>query len=364
MRTAGGIDGRNARRRAARRRHPDDLIAGRRVLRRARRPRSLDDDDPRTLRRPDRCVVEGTVRREPHRTTAAIGLDLVERSACVGPGHVREPLPVGRPRRHLLLDAVVREAARRAVRQIHHVQAVQRAEREAAAVRRRRRVADLTHQHAPRVHADRQVHHRPHLLVDLGGERDVGHLPGGHRQAVHLAPIRNDDRLIVGGERVSRIQIAREAGFLVVAGHRIHEPLLVARGKVAQAQPRFRVVARGVHQPFAIGRERRTHSAAVHVRLREEPAGLAVVDRQLPKRILQVVAEAAAVTRHPDVARILPERGAQRVHRRWLIGAGLHAQHRRARSAVLVNQPQLVDAAQHAAGPRDDDVVAVRRPVR
>ena len=67
---------------------------------------------------------------------------------------------------------------------------------------------------------------------------------------------------------------------------------------------------------------------------------------------------------YPDVARILPECRAECVHRRGLVGAGLHAQHRGARSSVLVNQPQLVDAAEYATRAGDHDVVAVGRPLR
>src|SRR5258708_37107877 len=97
------------------------------------------------------------------------------------------------------------------------------------------------------------------------------------------------------------------------------EPLLVARVEVAQAETRLRVVARRIHEPGAVGREHGAHGAAVEVGLYERTAELAVVDRELPEWVLEIVAEAAAVTRHPDVARILPERGAQRVHRRWVV---------------------------------------------
>src|SRR5207244_12725716 len=96
----------------------------------------------------------------------------------------------------------------------------------------------------------------------------------------------------------------------------------------------------------------------------EETAGLPMVDRELPQGILQVVAETAAVPRSPDVAGIFAERGAEGVHRRRHVRAGLHAQHRGAGATVLMYQPQLVDAAEDTAGTRDDDVVAVRCPVR
>ena len=94
--------------------------------------------------------------------------------------------------------------------------------------------------------------HRPQLLVDLGGERDIGHLPRRHRDAVNLAAIRDDDGLVIGREPVSGIEVAGKPGFLVVAGDRIDEPPLVAARQVAQPQPRFCVVPRRVDQPLAV----------------------------------------------------------------------------------------------------------------
>src|SRR2546430_4505476 len=121
MRPSPCADRRDARRRAAPCGHPDHLIAGREMLARSGRPGAFDDHDTRAVGRPHRCVVERTVRGEPHRPAMAIGLDLVQRPALVGPRGIGEPLAVGRPRRHLLLDAVVGETTWRAVGKIHDV---------------------------------------------------------------------------------------------------------------------------------------------------------------------------------------------------------------------------------------------------
>src|SRR5207237_10659896 len=91
-------------------------------------------------------------------------------------------------------------------------------------------------------------------------------------------------------------------------------------------QSRLGIVASCVHEPLAVGREHGTHGATVDIGLWKELAGLAVVDRQLPQGILEIVAEAAAMPRNPDVARIFPERGAECLHGRRHVWSPLHPQ--------------------------------------
>ena len=252
MRSPGGIDGRNPRQGAARCGYPIELVSRRKMLLGAGRAGTLHDHDARAIGGPDRRIEERAVGREAHGPAAGSRSDLVQRPTVIRPRDVREPLPVGRPGGHLLLHRIVRQPSRRAARQIHHVQPVQRAERDALAIRRGRRFANLPHQHLRCVDTDRQMDHRPQLLVDFGGERDIGHLPRRHRDAVNLAAIRDDDGLVIGREPVSGIEVAGKSGFLVVAGDRIDEPLLVAARQVAQPQPRFCVVPRRVDQPLAV----------------------------------------------------------------------------------------------------------------
>src|SRR5439155_20968330 len=130
VRTASGINGRTPRPRTPRRWYPIELVSGRNMLGGAGGAWPLHDHDARAIGGPDGGVVEGGVRRQANGPAPAIGPDLVHRAACIGPGHIGEPLTIRRPCRHLLLHTVVRQPPRRAVRQIHDVEAVQGAERE------------------------------------------------------------------------------------------------------------------------------------------------------------------------------------------------------------------------------------------
>jgi hypothetical protein len=191
--------------------------------------------------------------------------------------------------------------------------------------------------------------------LDLIGVREGGDLPRGHVHAPDLAAVGDHERFRVGGEGRSRHEVARETGFLVVALHRVDEPLLVTRGEVPQPQPGLGVVARRVDQPPPVRGERRTHPAAVQIGLREHLSRLTVVDRELPQRKAQVVAEAPAMTRVPQIARVGTEGSPERVVR----GAASRGTGRRPlvilretdpRPAVLVVQPDLVRAAERHAG--------------
>ena len=103
----------------------------------SRRSRALHDNDTGTIWRPDGRVVECAVGGKRHGTALPVYLDLFEGPSFIRPGHVREPLPVGRPRRDLLLGRVGGQTPRRAVGQIHEVEAVERAERQSLSIWRR-----------------------------------------------------------------------------------------------------------------------------------------------------------------------------------------------------------------------------------
>jgi len=237
---------------AARRGEPGELVAGPEVLRDPGLPGSLDHHEALAVGRPDRIVVEGRRRRETL-LSPAVRPDLHHRAALLRPGDVRDPLPVRGPGGHLLVHRVGGEAARRAVREVHHVHPVEGAERESPPVGGRRRVADLLHENVPRVHPRLEPHEGADLLSHRRGERDLGRLPRRDLDPPDLAPVGRDERLRVRRERRARHQVAGEARLLVVALHRVHEPLLVPGGQVPQPQSRFRVVAGRVHEPPAVG---------------------------------------------------------------------------------------------------------------
>ena len=313
-------------------------------------------------------VVERGIGREPLRLATTVRAHLLDVPPLVGPRDVRDPLPVGGPGRYLLVHRVAREAPRDALRHVHHVHLVERAEREPATVRGRRRVANLLHEHVPRVHARLEAHQRPEVLLDMRLERNGADLSGRDLHAPDLAAVRNDQRLGVGRERRSRHEVAGEPRLLIVALHRVDEPLLVARDEVPQPEPGLRVTARRVHQPVPVGGEHGTHRAPVHVGLREHLPRLPIVDGELPQREVQVVAEAAAVARIPHVAHVRTERGSEPIVQRAAsrrTGRRPLVLFREAhpRAPVLVVQPDVVHRADRHPGLRGDDVIAVGSPL-
>ena len=371
MRPATAHDRRDPSRGSARRGEPGQLVPGPGLLADARTARALDHHEALAVGRPHRVVVEGGLGRQALRfaATPSVGAHFLDVAPPVAPGDVGDPLPVRRPGGHLLVHRVAREATRHAAREVYHVHLVQRAEGESPAVRGRRGIADLLDENVPRVHPGVESHQRSEVLVHVGGERDGTGLPRGHVHAPDLPAVGDHERLRVGGEGGARHQVARETGFLVVALHRVDEPLLVPRGEVPQPQSRLGVVARGIHQPFAIRGQHRTHRAPVQIGLRKHLPRLTVVDRELPQRKVQVVAEAPAVARIPHVTRVGTECRPERVVR----GAASRGTGRRPLvllretgpgPAILVVQPDLVGAADRHAGLGCHDVVAVRRPLR
>src|SRR3954468_17815491 len=85
----------------------------------------------------------GRDRRELLCLAGAVRAYLVDVAAGAGPCRIHDPLTVRTPRRLELADSAVRETLGCPAWIVHHVEAVERDERELSAVRRRCRVADL-----------------------------------------------------------------------------------------------------------------------------------------------------------------------------------------------------------------------------
>jgi hypothetical protein len=106
------------------------------------------------------------------------------------------------------------------------------------------------------MHARAELHPRINLKRDccLGAGRDV--------DTNEFSFYRRDDCLAVRREAVTGHHIARETRFLVVALHRISQPLFKARFQAAKSIAGLGVVPRGEHQPVAVRRNRWPHRTA------------------------------------------------------------------------------------------------------
>ena len=275
----------------------------------------------------------------------------------VVPRCVCDPLPVRRPLRVELADVGAGQASGLAVGQVLRPQAVEGGEGDALAARGRHRRADLAgDDHGGGIDLIGELHLGADPQLHLGLEGNLDGVTAVHRDAPDLAAVRDDDRRPVGDEGVAGQEVQRRPRLLLVALHGVGQPLLVARLQVALAQSRVGVVAGGVDEPAAVGRDRRAHRRPVSGGHEVVDAGLAVVPVELVARQGGVVLPVAGAAGVPDVTAVGADR---RAHH--LAGAGSLPQ-REGRASFDVVEAQLGGAAQRGCS-AGDDVVAVGRPL-
>ena len=238
-----------------------------------------------------------------------------------------------------------------------HPQPVERGEGKHLAVRRRRRVANLTHGEGGRV-LDRvvEIDPWPQRQLHLHPERDLLGVPALDRQLPHPAPVGNHQVTRIRRERHARKHVQRRARLLVVVLHRMRQPALLAGFQVSDQEPGLVVVAGPENQPASIGRERGPHRRPVARRLRIAFAVLPVVGLELVLRELGVVLPVAGAARVPDVAPVGRDRGPRHLH-----VVGLRDELDTA-AAVHVEHLQLGQISAPEVADRRDHVVSVRHP--
>ena len=333
--------------------------SGRREILLARLARPAHDDDPFAVGRVDRLGVERRHTRQllrlPARRRHAVHLA----ARLIRPRHVRDVTAVGRPRGLVLADVHGRDAPRFAAGIIHDPDAVERGERQLLSVRRQRGIPDLLRAHRSLIDRVLESDPRSDLFVDVRAERNGRRLARRDVHAPDLSFVRRDERARVRRERRAGHQIAVRRRFLIVALNRIDQPRIVAGLQVAHPKAGLRIPACRVHEPLAVGRQHRPHRAPQLVAHAVVFAGEPVVQPQLPaERHLVVDAARVRALGEVDVPVVLAERRAERVELPAFFAAGQVD----ARAAVHVVQPQL-DALRRAARFRDDDILAVRRPL-
>ena len=223
--------------------------------------RRLVKHDARAVRRPHRLPQRAHHLTEQYRGHGARRHGrLIQATAVVGPGDPRERLAVGRPGRLRLDAGQCGDATRRASGVVHHVQFLERDERELLAVGTRHGVADLPHRELRAVGngiLERQL--RSGLERGLHAERDLRLSAAVDRHAPDLVGVARDQLFRVGREAHARQRVQRRARFHLVALRGIREPALVAGGEFTHPESRLLFVARAVHQPLAVGAERGAH---------------------------------------------------------------------------------------------------------
>ena len=342
--------------------------------------------DPLPVRRPGELLVVRRRRGQGGCATALGGHPPdVSLARVVVPGHVGDPLAVGRPDGLELAHLVVGQApgvggagggvvggvagCAGAVGQLRDVEPVQGGEGDLRAVRRDPRVADLLDGEDGRV-LDRV------LELDLGPDGDL-HIRRerylGRLRAVHGDPpdppaVGEDQRFGVRREGVSREHVHVGGGLLVVPLHGVGEPSLLARGQLPEADAGVGVVAGPVRQQPAVGGERRAEGRAVAVAHRRAGARLPVVDPELVLGEDRVVLPRSRPLGVPDVATVradggshqpLPEGG----ERDRLAGDEAGATHHlQASAAVHMVEPELLQA-EAGQRPRHHHVLPVGHPL-
>ncbi len=200
--SVGGERG-NRRHRASAGRYPDQLHPVHALFLDARLLGPSRSDDAASGRRVVDAVVEGALAGEALRPggAARIGADAVDVAPFLRPRHVRHVTSIRRPDWRVLTHFHISQAAGSAVRQIHDPQPVERGERQPLAVRRGARVPDLPHGEHRVVELVIEMHEWTQLLLDVGGERDLGHRAGGDLDPLDLAVPRGDQCRSIRSER-------------------------------------------------------------------------------------------------------------------------------------------------------------------
>jgi hypothetical protein len=275
---------------------------------------------PLPVGRPARVGEVARLPGQPHRR-AARERSLVDGAArLVVPGHVRDPLAVGRHRGQVLAIRVrhARGHRRRVGRQPPRCalggaagerldpDPPQRVEHHGAAVGRELRATQdaggqrsLLDPLLPR-HARRRVLHAP------GHERDLAHVAAGERHPRQLAVVEEDDVLVVGRDRVAGEQVELGEALLLVAGRVRDQHALEAVVEMARDQHGLRVAPRDVDERLAVAGQRGPRAAADALGDRARLARAAVEPLHLPQAVLQVrdVVERAAAAGKVDEAAV------------------------------------------------------------
>ncbi len=151
-----------------------------------------------------------------------------------------------------------------------------------------------------------------------------------------LPPIGTTSDCPSGVKSYARQRVAARARLLIVARDRVNQPPFCPGVEIAHAEPGLRLVARAVHEPFAVRRNHRAHRRAARVRDLRRVARLAVVAVDLPQRKLRVVGEGTVALRVVDEAAVGRDRRAhlvRRWRRRWTLRVGAGRRRRRGTDA-------------------------------
>ena len=203
---------------------------------------------------------------------AATRLDV---AAARRPRRVDDRAAIGRPGRHELAFGGCSGAgcqragqqARRAVRQVRDVEPVHRAEDDARSVRGERGPADQPRAHAfAVVHAHRRVDSRARSRPATGTVIGMGARHRFRSRRAAACRRRHDQRLAVGHEGVAR---AACRGWRATPGRRASPGSTSQRSapvsRLRTRRPVSRLVARAVDEALAVGRDHRSHGAALGV---------------------------------------------------------------------------------------------------
>ena len=309
--------------------------------------------------RPHKIGVQPGVGREyaraPHVLDVAVGAHNVP-TTRVFPRDPRERLAIGRPHGIELTGGRVRYSRRLHVGEGHDVHAIECRERERLAIGRRLHVANLARREGGcGIHLVGELHFGAQLELHFGFEGDFDGRTLVDGYTPELSAVAHDDGPRVGGEAVARIRVHGRARFHVVALHRIGEPLFLLRVEVAQHEPRLGLEARGVHEPLAIGGQRRARARTVAGAHLRHASRFLVPHRELELGTDAVVLPVTGARGEPHVPRVFPEGGAELLLIWWC--GGLCGE-RHTAAAVHMVHPQLGRAAQSTRA-RRHNVLAV-----
>ena len=212
------------------------------------------ENDLRRIRRVHGIRVIRRASRELFGFRRSIDCHSIDMTAFTRPRNVRNVAPVGRPGRHEFASRRIGQPARRSRRHVHNPKLVKRTENHSFPIRRQRRPTNESRaNHRPVINLILKIDSRGYFGFDLCGERNDRRLSCFEIDSLNFSVDRHDECFAVGSERIAGHRVAGRAGFLVVASHRVYEPLLFTGFKIANAKRRACFIARRVNKLLAVG---------------------------------------------------------------------------------------------------------------
>ena len=181
---------------------------------------------------------------------------------------------------------------REAAIEVHHVDVAERGEQQTPSVRRLRGPLDQASANGAGLFLQRQSQVRSNSESDVCGKGNDLRRRCGDIDSPDLSTIADEQGFTIGHERITRQEIARGAGFLLVMLNGIKKCVIRAHAEVPKAKFRLSIQPRPIKQEATVRRNNGSYRAALGRYDRLHISGGQVATNNMPERKTDLVGEA------------------------------------------------------------------------